>query len=400
MAGVEFKKYLSSSFGEMSCHFDNELRADERIKHSNQTINSELTHLNYYIGASSYHEICRNTENIISEADEKNPPERVRKDRKVAFSLEVPCPPELEGTDQEDFFYQKVYEMYKKYLPGTTGAVVHKDEKHEYYDSKKNTMCVSLNHMHLMGACLTEDGRINCHDLINTKMCQKVNDDIQKFCLQEWGISYQTGEGRHGAKRTVEQCKAESEVALQKKLARENLTVVSEMRQEKKTLTNEIADLNIIKEINEKQISDLDKQVEEKITLVKDLTEKVESKTVELANLENEASRKTRLVDKLNDALANLFTRFNRAYIQMQKIFDHWNNNDLRIYKELVEKTTPSIEKGKKAIDVMMAHNNNIIFGNAKATRQIENEVDEARDDLKNATETLEDLEDEYDFER
>lgn len=400
MAGVEFEKYLNGAFGEMSCHFDNTLRADERVHHSNQTINSELTPLNYYVGASSYQEICRNTENIISEADEKKPPKRVRADRKVSFSLEIPCPPELEGTDQEDIFYQKVYEMYKSYLPGTTGAVVHKDEKHEYYDSKKEEMCVSLNHMHLMGACLTEDGRINCHDLIDTKMCQKVNDDIQKLCLQEWGISYQTGEGRRGAKRTVEQCKAESEVALQAKLAKENLTVVSEMRQEKKTLANEIEDLEIIKGINERQIYDLDKQVEEKNILVKKLTEKVENKSAELANLENEASRKTRLVDKLNDALANLFTRFNKAYIQMQKIFDHWSKNDLKIYTEIVEKTDPSIEKGKKAIDVMMMHNQNIIFGKSRVTPQMENEVDIAKEDLKNATETLENLEDEYDYER
>ena len=178
------------------------------------------------------------------------------------------------------------------------------------------------------------------------------------------------------------------------------------MRQKKKTLANEIEDLEIIKEINEKQINDLDKQVEEKTTLVKekqanldDLTEKVESKVAELANLENEASRKTRLVDKLNDALANLFTRFNRAYIQMQKIFDHWNNNDLRIYKELIEKTTPSVEKGKKAIDVMINSNKNIFLG-AKVTSQMEKEVDDAKANLEKATENLEELEEEYDFER
>jgi hypothetical protein len=239
MAGVEFAKYGGSALGELSVHFDNEIRADEKTVHSNVTINKELTYKNYYIGADSYQEIVEKIDNIIEEADAKNPPKRVRKDRKVWFSLEVPCPPELEGTDQEDIFYKKVFEMYKEYLPGLVGGVVNKDEKHEYLDSKKGWV-ISRNHAHFLGASLTKDGRINTHDLITKEMCQKVNDDIQELCLKEWGISYQTGEGRQGAKKTVEQLKSESAVRLQEKLAKEGLDVVYTMRQEKDTLQGEL----------------------------------------------------------------------------------------------------------------------------------------------------------------
>ncbi len=242
MAGVEFAKYGGSALGELSVHFDNDIRADEKTVHSNATINKELTCNNYYVNASSYQEIVDKIENIIEEADATNPPKRIRKDRKTWFSLEVPCPPELEGTDQEDIFYQKVFDMYKEYLPGLVAAVINKDEKHEYLDSKKGEWVISRNHGHFIGACLTKDGRINAHDLITKEMCQKVNDDIQSLCLKEGGISYQTGEGRQGAKKTVEQLKSESAVRLQEKLAKEGLDVVVNMRQEKETLQEEIND--------------------------------------------------------------------------------------------------------------------------------------------------------------
>ena len=240
MAGVEFRKYGSSSLGEMRCHFDNDVRADENTIHSNKTINKEETYKNYYIGASDYQEIVDKIDTIIEEADANNPPKRLRKDRKVSFSLEVPCPPELEGTDQEDIFYQKAFEMYKDYIPGLVGGVVNKDEKYRYLDSRKGEWVTTRNHIHLLGACLTEDGRINAHDLLTKEMCQKVNDDIQALCLSEWGISYQTGEGRQGTKKTVEQLKSESAVRLQEKLAKEGLDVVVNMRQEKETLQEEI----------------------------------------------------------------------------------------------------------------------------------------------------------------
>lgn len=410
MAGVEFAKYGGGAFGEMSCHFDNELRADERITHSNQTINQELTHNNYYLGATSYREIVERTEALISETDAKNPPKRVRKDRKVSFSLEVPCPPELEGTDQEDIFYEKAFEMYKKYLPGLTGAVIHKDEKHEYYDSKKESFCISRNHMHALGACLTEDGRINCHDLIDTEMCQRVNDDIQELCLKEWGISYQTGEGRQGEKKTVEQLKSESEVALQEKLAKENLEVVVSMRaeketlqKEKKTLQGEIEDLALIKEMDTREVVALDKEVTEKqanVSLLQaqigDLQGQVEETTNNLENLQNELKKKASLVEKLDDALKNLFTRFNNAFVRMQKIFDHWLENDQKIYTELVAKADKPIKKANTSMDILMKHTKGIVFGSAKITSEVTKEVDEARKDLASATQEMEEIEEEY----
>ena len=100
----------------------------------------------------------------------------------------------------------------------------------------------------------------------------------------------------------------------------------------------------------------------------------------------------------MNDALANLFTRFNTAYNQMQKIFEHWLKNDQKIYTELVAKADKPITQGNKAMENLLSKSN-IIFG--KATQEALAQVREESNKLKEATEELEDLEEEYDdFER
>ncbi|MBQ8138584.1 MAG: hypothetical protein IJ195_03915 [Lachnospiraceae bacterium] len=109
MAGVEFAKYGTSSAGEMAVHFDNDIRSNPSVNHTNKDIDITQTHRNYYIGADNYQEIASKIEAIIEKADREPPPKRLRKDRKTMFSLEVPCPPELEGTPEEDRFYELVY---------------------------------------------------------------------------------------------------------------------------------------------------------------------------------------------------------------------------------------------------------------------------------------------------
>lgn len=405
MAGVEFAKFGGSAFGEMGIHFDNELRADERATHSNKTINRELTCNNYYIGATTYREIVERTTNLISETDAINPPKRVRKDRKVSFSLEVPCPPEIEGTDQEDVFYKKAFEMYKEYLPGITGAVVHKDEKHEYYDSKKDEYCVSRNHMHILGACLTKDGRINCRDLINTEMCQKVQDDIQTLCLQEWGISYQTGEGRSGSKKTVEQLKAESEVSLQGKLAREKIETVREKSEEEQKLNasieqkteelsekttaiqaNEKVIVDQIEQINEQkeEISENEKTIEMQVGTMNTNKKKITEQVNKIEVLETEYERTKLNIEYLCE---NLMARFYNCYKAICKMLAHFLEADKREQiNEVADKTDDIIRTGRKSIE-----------GIKRSIDKKEEPKQEHINTLKKVDEDLEEILDEYD---
>lgn len=388
MAGVDFKKYGSSSFGEMSVHFDNEIRGNANVEHSNSTINKDLTHLNYYIGVKSYSELVDKCDELITKTDAINPP-RPRKDRRVAFSLYVSCPPELEGTDQEDIFYQKVFSMYKTYLPGLIGAVVHKDEKHEYYDSKKGKFCISRNHMHVLGACLTNDGRINCKSLLTRAMCKKVNDDIQEFCLNEWGISYQTGEGRKGAKKTVEQLKAESEVALQAKLAKEGLTLISEKKKELKAVETSIVDLTILEQTKQESLQSLQEQLNE-------VNDELTVKQAEVTALNTKVNQLHSIYQKIKKAFDTLFNKFSQTVSKIDTFLATYRHQNPKKYEEVLTKAEPSIQKGKTAIETLEKHSN-LKYVSAKALKEsvVEKEVDAAIKNLEDATEELENLEEE-----
>lgn len=236
MAGVEGAKLGSSALDEMGCHYDTVTRASEKVAHSNESINKALTHQNYFLGCSGWEEARNKIKATIEEADALNPPKRVRADRKTWVDFVVWCPPELEGTIDEDRFFQEAYTTLEKECPGGLYGTVHKDERHEYYDPDKKELVRSRIHGHYLAPALTkpakENGRINCKEFLSPEKCQRVNDAIQEMCLREFGVSYQTGEGRKGKKRSVEDIKGRSQVMLEEKLAKEGLTVVAEKRQE------------------------------------------------------------------------------------------------------------------------------------------------------------------------
>lgn len=215
MAGVEFYKYKKVSIGDAGhyAHYDNSVRGDPRVDHANTHIDVTKTHLNYYIGTSGWEETRRRIEERMEIADAAHPPVRVRADRVGFYGLNIKCPPELEDTPQEAEFFRKSYELACELLPSVEGAFVHRDEKHEYTDRDTGKKVMSRYEMHVVGAAITQDGRLNGKALINPTLCKTINDRMQAMCLREWGISYQTGEGRKGKKkRTVEQVEAMSVV--------------------------------------------------------------------------------------------------------------------------------------------------------------------------------------------
>lgn len=211
MAGAEFCKYKKGAIGDagFDAHFDNELRADPRIEHANVHIDIAKTHLNYCIGTSGWAETRRRIDARMERADEEHPPQRIRANRVGFYSLNVKCPPELEDTEKEAEFFKKAYETACEVMSSVEGAFVHKDEKHEYTNTDTGEKVISRYEMHIFGAAITDDGRLNGKDAICPEKCKEINDKMQAMCLREFGISYQTGEGRKGKKkRTVEQVEA------------------------------------------------------------------------------------------------------------------------------------------------------------------------------------------------
>ena len=367
MAGVEVKKYEGGSMGDADIHFDLDKR--EVCDHSNRAIDKSLVKDDYYIGASSWSDIKKKMRDIIKDADEKHPPKRVRKDRKLWFTVEMPCPPELEGTDKEDLFFKRSYEVLSESLP-LVGAEIHKDEKHEYWDPKKEAFMTSLNHMHAMGPCLTKDGRINAHDLLTQELCQKINDDIQKMCLREFGISYQTGAGRKGSpKKTVEELKNESQASLEAKL-------VKDLKEEQKAITGAVLNMQAIETKKEAHIEELTSIEDQKTSHIEELDsiitmneqiitqndEHIQTQNQTISkndkHIEGQEKKKEELAQEITKAqrffdelCGNLMTRFLKAYDTIARIMKWWFDRGAEEKQdEIAQKADPIIEKGTTAI--------------------------------------------------
>lgn len=361
MAGVEFAKFSLSNLSEMDIHFD--LNKRKVCDHSNISIDKNLVEKDYFINASNWEEVKERINSTVEEADKKNPPKRVRKDRKHLFTLCVTCPPELEGTSQEDLFYKKAFEVLSQEVPIEAGEV-HKDEKHQYYDTKKKSMEVSRNHCHFFGACLTNDGRINAHDLINQERCQRVNDVIQQMCLDEFGISYQTGLGRSGEKKTVEQLKAESETSYQAGLVKEKIQQQEQLSMEISQKISEIAEMNsivqmntsIIKKQDEKiitqkeAIQENEKVIEEQFSSIKTNKKKIREQEEKVTDLGNEIQTRQNTLESLCNSL---FTRFKEAYEAVSKLLENFFQNETERYADVMTEMIEPMRTGSQAINVL-----------------------------------------------
>ena len=73
--------------------------------------------------------------------------------------------------------------------------------------------------------------------------------------------------------------------------------------------------------------------------------------------------------------------------------------NLIATYKEICEQMEKPIEKGKTAMDVLMKKNEEVVFGRKNVTKEDVNVVEKAHSILEEATNELEEIEDEYTLE-
>ena len=213
MASVNWMKLTTQRAGSLIKHND----AEERIKHehANKDINTELTELNYTIGCSSWREACEKNSKRVAEVDAVQPPQRVRKDRVTAVSLEVPCPKAIKDKGLADAFFQKVHELYELYFgkSNVQGSVVHKDEVHEYTDKTADGSYIkkeSLEHMHTLVTAYTSKKGINGKAFETRERLKGLNDGIDAMCRREFGVEFNTKET--AGQKSVEALKLEGQV--------------------------------------------------------------------------------------------------------------------------------------------------------------------------------------------
>lgn len=365
MASLDFAKYTSKSMGGLSVHFDQEKR--ERLNHSNEQINKELTQNNYMIGTSSYAESIARCRERTEQVDKEIPPKRVKQDRVVMDMCYIPCPNEIENRDD---FFQKSYDFLVERFGSENvhGAFIHKDEVHEYRDSRvkdvdgHQTVRTSMEHMHVMISPYTEEKGINSKAFNTREMFQSIQQDFNKYIYQEFGVEYNTREQALGLK--VEELKEATELLEQKEMERAALDVklinVQAKVEEQQEMINNL-ELTIHKQ--EKELQALKQEVQDKVGEVKKINEShIEMPYKDIRNLPVKE-------------MGNIFKK--EMYVRYDDIAD---------YKEQAEKAI------NKANDIIWqhSHNNFAYDHNAWKVKELEEKLSHYRkDDLVKDNERL-----------
>lgn len=225
MASVDWMKMTVQKAGGLAkLHLNKDRR--ENGNHSNPDIDTSLSNNNYNIGCIDTPDMMKSLKRRTEEVDTLYPPQKVRKDRVVACSLYCPCPKEIsnKGSEEERKFFEGVHQIYADFFgkENVHGSFIHLDEIHEYTD-KDGTSKESLAHAHTIVSAYAEwtekdkkTGEIKERKGINGKNFEKrdrynkLNNQINDFCMKEWNISFLNG--GVAQKKKVEELKAEQEL--------------------------------------------------------------------------------------------------------------------------------------------------------------------------------------------
>lgn len=218
MASVNFLKVSAQKVGALRLHLDTHERLTH--KHSNEDIDRQLTHNNYFIGARNFDEMRQKMSDRVREVDYFCPPKRKVVDRKIGCMLEAPCPRVLTVQGASDSFFSKMYELIAQFFgkENVCGMAIHKDEVHDYIDNN-GIARTSCEHAHVLVAAYAEwtDNKgherkgINAKNFETREMLIKFNKEVNDMCLREFGIEYNThGEQQH---LSVEELKRRSHVS-------------------------------------------------------------------------------------------------------------------------------------------------------------------------------------------
>lgn len=376
MASVDWKKiHGAGEAGAKKAHFDEELRAT--VDHENEHIDRSLSHLNYAIGAESYAEAVRALEERTKEVDAVLPPKRVRKDRVTGFSLYTVCPDPIREAGREDEFFRKMHEAFREFFgpENVHGSFIHKDECHEYLDTRTGEERTSLYHAHTLVSAYVPGKGINGKQACTRSAMKKLNGVMEEIC-HEYGIEWHTGQGKET--RTMDELKAASAKAereRQEELILEPGQV--EKVQQKKPLfgKDEVIirrdDLERLQETAamaqpalekakklQKERDRLRADLEAEQRRAPDLIREAEAEAERIRKEAREAAEKARLeaaaelrrMERHREALRANIERLDVLMEEKEKIFDSPDKNVLKLHR-IISEIAAQEERDREALD-------------------------------------------------
>lgn len=273
MASINWQKQTRQKAGAMKRHLGR--REREEVNHSNPDIDKSKSHLNYYIGCNDYDEAYQRMCDRVKAVDKKYPPKRIKKDRIVCASLEIPCPLVITEQGRSREFFEAAYREIEKFFGAENvgGACVHLDEVHNYIDAKDGQEKTSLEHETILVAAYAEwkekdkaTGNeierkgINGKHFETKARLKALNKAMCEMVRETFGVEYNTGEGAR--KKTAEILKAETELATAKIAKEKAETELAEINAEKQKEESRLAEL---KQQNEEYVRSLEPTPTKKI---------------------------------------------------------------------------------------------------------------------------------------
>lgn len=259
MASIDYEKLKSlTEIMAKLIHNDKEARLEH--DHANENIDKSMTPKNWQMyerkeGDKSERVKVdfRRIAARIAELD-LSPNANKRKDRVLAFSLEVPIVPTIKPEDYKRYS-ELVEKTIREFYPKSPiiNSYWHVDEVHDYIDAATGEERTSLSHGHII--IIPEiDGRLNGKAFSSRKNMVELNKKMHEAILKEFGVPFMDGTHKK-SKAKVEDLKAASKKKELDKRERDLEHKLEEIRELKKkmdalnaTYNDAITSLNAIKE--------------------------------------------------------------------------------------------------------------------------------------------------------
>lgn len=281
MASVDFKKVKTiQEVRNMVKHCDAEQRL--RSDHANKHIDKSRTNLNKQLSLS-YEQTVQKFKDKLLLLDAK-PGANRRKDRVIAFMLEVPIPAGIPNNKAGEFgtkVNQLINEQYGKGC--IINGYIHRDEVHTYMDAETKEERTSLNHIHILAIPVVNE-RLNGKVFSSAKNMRKLNKAIDEMCKSDYGVSFLTGASKK-SREEVETLKLKSEMA--------------ELENDKAELERRTASFDTDYEIKMSHVAKHKEENKQKANELKAREEALKLK-------EQELNEKIQLFNKLNIALQDI----------------------------------------------------------------------------------------------
>lgn len=376
MASVDWKKiHGSGEAGAKKAHFAAELR--ETVDHENEHINKNLSHLNYSLGAASYAEAVELLEARTRTVDAELPPKRIRKDRVTGFSLYTVCPEEIQQAGKADEYFRKVHEAFRRIFgpENVHGSFIHKDERHEYLDTRTGEIRTSLFHAHTIVSAYVPGKGINGKLACTRSSMRTVNKALEEIC-REYGIEWHTGQGKES--RTMDELKAASakaererqeELLLEPEAVREiqqrkpllskdeviikaddlaqlqqAATLAQSALEKAKKLQKERDKLRADLQAERRRAPDLIREAEEEAEQIREQAER------EAARIREESAAELRRMERRQEALETRIGRLEGLLEEKEAAFDSPDKNVLKLHR-IINEIAAQEERDRQALN-------------------------------------------------